>query len=83
MADNVLTRANSIPNSAAVKINISGSIIGEAIQNANTGAMGTPAASSPATKGITPQEQKGESAPNIEATAIALTGLPWKALATI
>jgi len=57
-------------------------MIGDAMQNASTGAIGTPAASKPATSGMTPHEQNGESAPKMEARAIALTGLPSNALAT-
>ena len=51
-------------------------MIGEAMQKASTGAIGTPAAKRPATSGITPQEQKGDNAPKIEATTIAFIGLP-------
>ena len=51
--------ANSQPIIPALKKNISGSIEGEAIQKAITGANGTPPMSSAATTGMTPQEQNG------------------------
>ena len=77
----VLATAKLKPMPAAVKINISGSMIGEAIQKAITGASGTPAPSMAAMRGITPQEQKGESAPTKAAIMVALTGLPVNTLA--
>jgi hypothetical protein len=67
IAAKVLAMAKGTPSTAAVRMNISGSMIGEAIQKAITGASGTPAASSAATIGTTPHEQKGDSAPNTAA----------------
>ena len=66
---------------AAVRINISGSIIGDETQNAMTGARGTPLASIAAINGITPQGQDGDSAPAKDAAKIVITGLPEKARA--
>ena len=51
-------------------------MIGEAIQNAITGARGTPAPSNAAISGITPQEQKGDTAPTKAARIVARTGFP-------
>ena len=51
-------------------MNCVGSINGDEIQNAITGASGTPAPSRPATSGMTPQEQKGSNAPISDATTI-------------
>ena len=73
---NVLATAKLKPIPAAVRINISGSIMGDAIQNAITGASGTPAPNMAAINGITPQEQKGDSAPTNAAKMVARTGLP-------
>ena len=78
MAEKVFIIANSNPSSAVVKINISGSIIGDAIQKANTGAIGTPAAKRPATKGITPQEHRGIGIPINVAFIIFTNPLPDK-----
>jgi hypothetical protein len=64
-----------------VSTNIDGSIRGEASQNAMTGASGTPMARSAAISGITPQEQKGESAPASAPIAIIAAGAPVKARA--
>ena len=61
--------------------NISGSMIGDAIQKAITGANGTPAPSSAAISGITPQEQNGEMAPTSAASRVARNGWPLKASA--
>lgn len=55
--------------------------MGEAIQKARTGANGTPLANRAATRGITPQEQKGDSAPTMDAITTAFTGFPEKASA--
>ena len=60
----------------AVRINISGSMMGEAIQKAITGARGTPDANMAAISGITPHEQKGERAPAREAAIIVTQDLP-------
>jgi len=54
---------------------------GDAIQKAITGANGTPAPSSAAISGITPQEQNGEIAPTSAASSVARHGLPLKASA--
>ena len=78
----VLVMAKSAPSTAEVMKNMLGSMIGEAIQNAMTGAKGTPAASRPAISGTTPQEQNGDSAPNRAAAMIVLAGLPVKTSAT-
>ena len=64
---------------AAVSMNISGSMIGDAMQNANTGANGTPDASIPAITGITPHEQNGESAPANDPATIARVVFPENA----
>ncbi len=70
----VLASANSVPSVPVVSTNIDGSINGEASQNAMTGASGTPMAKSAAISGMTPQEQKGDSAPTSAAagTIIAI-----------
>ena len=47
---------------------------GEAIQKAMTAGKDTPAASSAATSGTTPQEQNGESAPKAAARTIMRAG---------
>ncbi len=60
-------------------MNIAGSISGEASQKAITGASGTPIESSAAINGMTPQEQKGDSAPISAALTIIVTGCPLKA----
>ena len=78
-AERVLARVNSRPMTGAIRTNISGSMSGEAIQNAMTGASGTPEASRAAMIGTTPQEQNGDRAPNSAATKI--TG-PWRPLNT-
>src|SRR5215470_10124572 len=62
-AASALATANPMPSVPAMTKNWVGSISGEAIQNAMTGANGTPAANSPATSGITPHEQNGVSPP--------------------
>jgi hypothetical protein len=63
------------PMVATLKKKISGSIEGEAIQKAITGARGTPPMSRAATIGITLQEQKGLNAPTIVARRIAMRGV--------
>ena len=60
----VFPKAKGNPRVAIVSKNICGSIKGEASQNAMTGAKGTPIIKRAAIKGIPPQEQKGERAPN-------------------
>jgi hypothetical protein len=77
----VLAMAKSRLMPAAVRMNISGSMIGDDTQKAITGARGTPAASMPAITGITPHEQNGDSAPANEAAMIATVVLPAKARA--
>tara|TARA_B100000767_G_C19497992_1_gene423070 strand:+ start:79 stop:354 length:276 start_codon:yes stop_codon:yes gene_type:complete len=77
----VLATAKLNPMPAAVRIKILGSIMGDAIQKAITGASGKPARSIAAMSGITPQEQNGETAPTNAARIGAFTGLPVKALA--
>ncbi len=67
--------AKPMPSVPAAMTNCVGSISGDAIQNAMTGASGTPAPSRPATSGITPQEQNGSNAPIREATRIMR---PWR-----
>jgi len=61
-------------------VKISGSIVGEAIQNDITGASGTPLASSPAMTGMTVQEQKGLKAPTAVASSTESPGREAKAL---
>ena len=51
---------------------------GEASQKAITADKGTPMDKSAAISGITPQEQKGDSAPKAAATAIIVRGDPTK-----
>src|SRR3546814_11542178 len=63
MAASVLAMANSLPSTPAVSTNMEGSMTGEASQKAMTADSGTPMASSAAIRGMTPQEQKGESPP--------------------
>jgi len=70
------------PSVAAVRMNISGSMMGEAMQKARTGASGTPATSIPATSGTTPQEQNGDRAPKIDAVITATAGRAANASAT-
>ena len=60
----------------AVIINISGSIIGEDMQKAITGANGTPDANIAAINGITPHEQKGERAPASDAATMVTQDFP-------
>ena len=76
-----LNTVNGRPNTAAIRMKICGSMRGEAIQNAMTGASGTPAPRRPAMIGTTPQEQKGEKAPNSAARKIAVMGRLVKARA--
>ena len=56
-------------------------MMGEESQKAMTAGSGTPMASRAAIKGITPQEQKGESAPISAAAGIMKTSRPLKAFA--
>ena len=53
-----LASVNSNPKTGTISRNMEGSMSGDAKQNAITGASGTPAISSPAMIGTTPQEQK-------------------------
>src|SRR3990172_9572413 len=62
--------ASGQPSLATVSTKISGSMVGEAIQNDMTGASGTPASRSPLTTGITVHEQKGLKAPTAVASAM-------------
>ena len=78
IADNSFVSVNARPKTGNIRKNICGSIKGDASQKAITGANGTPARSKPAIIGTTPQEQKGEIAPNIAAARIALIGFPEK-----
>jgi len=80
-ADISFASEKSSPKMGLIKKNIWGSIKGDAIQKAITGARGTPAANRPAINGITPHEQKGESAPKAAAIIIARTGWPEKTVA--
>ena len=77
----VLATANSKPRTPVVSINIDGSITGEASQKAMTADKGTPIANKAAIKGMTPQEQKGESPPAAAAIRIITMGEPVKARA--
>ena len=61
---------------------VGGSMRGEDSQKAMMAESGTPAASSPAMKGITSQEQKGASPPNRAASTIMRVSRPSKARAT-
>jgi len=67
------------PMVPTLKKKISGSIEGDAIQKAITGAMGTPAINKAAITGITPHEQKGLKAPTRVASKIAVIGPASKA----
>ena len=60
----------SQPRKPTERAKISGSIVGEATQKAITGARGTPAIKSPATSGMTVQEQNGLNAPTAVARSI-------------
>ena len=82
-AANVLATANPTPRLPAITKNCVGSINGEAIQKAMTGASGTPAAKRPAMSGITPHEQKGVRPPTTAAMGITQPSRPSKARATI
>jgi hypothetical protein len=55
-----------------LNVKISGSIVGDAIQNDMIGARGTPLKSNPAITGTTVQEQNGLNAPTSVASTIAL-----------
>jgi hypothetical protein len=59
---------------ATLRKKISGSIEGEAIQKAITGARGTPPISKVATTGMTLHEQKGLKAPTAVARRMATSG---------
>lgn len=63
-AATALPMAKGQPSAAAVISKVGGSIRGEDSQNAITAGSGAPSANSPATKGITSQEQNGASPPN-------------------
>ena len=79
---NVATRrptANGQPRNAALMKKISGSIVGEATQNAITGANGTPPINIEAITGTTLQEQKGPKAPAAVASKIPMIGRRPKA----
>ena len=78
MAAKVLAIAKFKLIPEAVIINISGSIIGEDMQKAMTGASGTPDANIAAISGITPHEQKGESAPARDAATMVGQDFPEK-----
>lgn len=71
--------AKSKPMVPTLKKKISGSIEGDAIQNAITGGRGTPPISNAAITGITPHEQKGLKAPTRVASKIAVIGPASKA----
>ena len=68
-------RASSQPSILTERKKTSGSIEGDAIQKAITGASGTPPISSEATTGITLQEQNGLNAPTAVASTMATSGL--------
>ena len=71
-----LASVNSVPKTGTISRNMEGSMSGDAKQNAITGASGTPAISSPAMIGTTPQEQNGDRAPKRDAIIIDLKGCP-------
>ena len=81
MAASVLAKANSMSSTPAVRKNMEGSMIGEASQNAMTAESGTPIARSAAIRGMTPQEQKGESPPASAPSPIISSGAPTNAFA--
>jgi hypothetical protein len=62
------------PNTDALRKKISGSIVGEAIQNDITGASGIPAMSIELMTGMTEHEQNGPNAPAAVARSTATTG---------
>jgi len=66
--------ATGHPSIETERKKISGSIVGEPIQKAITGASGTPPSSSELIMGITVQEQKGLNAPAAVAKRTAATG---------
>ena len=68
IAVSVFATAKPAPSTPVVRMNIDGSMIGEASQNAMTALNGTPMASRAAMSGITPHEQNGDSAPARAAT---------------
>ena len=70
-----------MPSVPAVIRNIAGSIKGEASQNAMTADKGAPTASKAAMKGMTSQEQNGESPPSSAAMPIMRSSRPSNALA--
>ncbi|MGD2271766.1 MAG: hypothetical protein PVI06_15295 [Desulfobacterales bacterium] len=63
-------------------MNVSGSMMGDALQNAITGDRGIPDASIAAIRGIAPHEQKVQSAPAKEPATIATVVFPENARAT-
>ncbi len=73
-AATVLARVKGRPTTTVISTNISGSMIGEAMAKAMTAESGTPAASSAAISGTTPQEQKGDKAPKAAASTMVRTG---------
>ena len=80
-ADIIFATAKPVPRVPAAMKNCVGSINGDEIQNAITGANGTPAPSSPATSGMTPHEQKGSNAPMSDAVTTIPPCRPRKARA--
>jgi hypothetical protein len=77
LSKNVLANlqiASFQPRIDTLRKNISGSIDGEATQNANTGARGTPPINNEDITGITPQEQNGLIAPTAVAKMMANQG---------
>ncbi len=69
-----------MPSSPVNNTNISGSISGELSQKAITPGRGMPAANSAAMMGMTPHEQKGESAPKAAAAATTTAVRPANTL---
>ena len=63
-----------------VSVKISGSIVGDAIQNDMTGASGTPLIKRPAMIGMTVQEQNGLKAPTAVARSTEKASRPANAL---
>ena len=78
----VFATAKSRPSAPVVMANIGGSISGDASQKAMTADSGAPIARSAAMKGMTSQEQKGDSPPTSEARMTMRIGAPVKARAT-
>ena len=77
-----MAKANSKSSTPAVSKNIDGSMIGEASQKAITAESVTPIIRSAVIKGITPQEQNGDTPSASALRSTTRRGAPVKALAS-